>query len=50
MFVERKKWEVPTAEDAGNVAELVRNGEGKTVVLDGDSGEPNKNTQQDGGG
>lgn len=47
MSVERKQWEPPVVQDAGNVTELVQHGVGKTVVLQGDSGEPLKNSQQD---
>jgi hypothetical protein len=49
MEVSKKTWRSPVIEEVGNVADVVRNGVGKTVVLEGDSGEPNKNTQQDAG-
>ena len=49
MAVEKKKWQDPEIVLVGSVAEIVKNGTGKTVVLEGDSGEPNKNPQQDGG-
>lgn len=43
MSVERKEWQQPEIEELGNVAQLVQQGTGKTVVLAGDSGEPLKN-------
>ena len=47
MSVEKKVWQDPAIVLVGSVAEIVKHGTGKTVVLDGDPGEPNKNPQQD---
>jgi hypothetical protein len=47
MGVEKKFWQDPEIVLVGSVAEIVKNGVGKTVILDGDPGEPNKNPQQD---
>jgi hypothetical protein len=49
MEASKAQWVSPSVVDVGDIEEVVQKGTGKTVVLEGDSGEPMKNVQQDGG-
>jgi len=49
MQASKALWQAPVVKDVGDIEDVVQKGTNKSLIEEGDSGEPLKNPQQDGG-